>query len=145
MRMIIDANNMIVGRLASFVAKKALLGEKIDIIHCEKAVISGNKEDVLHKYWYRGRDMGGPVKGPFLSRMPDRFVRRIVRGMIPLDRSRGKAAFKRVMCYIGTPEEFKNKPVQKINGADANKLMMPKTVSVSEICKYMGGKWYENA
>ncbi len=38
--MIIDANNMILGRLASFAAKKALLGEKIDVINCEKAVIS---------------------------------------------------------------------------------------------------------
>jgi large subunit ribosomal protein L13 len=141
--MIIDATNMIAGRIASFAAKQALLGEKVDIINCEKAVISGRKEDVLHKYWYRGRDMGGPVKGPFLSRMPDRFVRRIVRGMIPLDRTRGKEAYKRVMCYIGVPEEFKGKAVEKIKGADAKKLTTLKTVSVSEICKHMGGRWYE--
>src|SRR4030042_6558254 len=100
-KMILDANNMILGRFASFAAKKALLGEKIDIINCEKAIITGDKKGVLHKYWYRARDMGGPRKGPFLSRMPDRFVRRIVKGMLPMNKTRGKEAYKRVMCYIG--------------------------------------------
>ena len=31
--MIIDANNLILGRMGAYVAKQALLGEKIDIIH----------------------------------------------------------------------------------------------------------------
>lgn len=141
--MIIDANNMIMGRMASFIAKKALLGEKIDVINCEKAFFSGNPEDTLHTYWYRGRDMGGPRKGPFLSRMPDRFVRRIIRGMLPMNKARGREAFKRVMCYIGTPEEFKDKPVEKLPHANTSRLTTLKKVSVAEICKHMGGKWNE--
>jgi large subunit ribosomal protein L13 len=141
--MIIDANDLIIGRLATFAAKKALLGEKIDIINCEKAVISGRKEDVLHKYWYRARDMGGPRKGPFIIRLPDRLVRRIVRGMLPMSKARGREAYKHVMCYIGVPEEFKGKPTEKVAGADAKKLTTLKTVSLGQICKYMGGKWYE--
>ena len=48
--MIIDASDMILGRLATYVAKKALLGEKVDIVNCEKAVITGNKKSVFEKY-----------------------------------------------------------------------------------------------
>jgi large subunit ribosomal protein L13 len=141
--MIIDATNMILGRLLSFAAKQALLGEKVDIINCEKAVISGNKEDVFHKYWYRARDMGGPRKGPFMPRMPDRFVRKVVKGMLPLNINRGKEAYKRMMCYIGVPEDFKGKPTAKVPGADVSKLTTLKKVSIGDICKYIGGKWNE--
>ena len=45
--MIIDATNIILGRLASFAAKHALLGETIEIINCENAVITGNKKRTL--------------------------------------------------------------------------------------------------
>ena len=48
--MIIDATNLLVGRLATVVAKKALLGGKIDIVNAEKAIISGPKRLVINKY-----------------------------------------------------------------------------------------------
>ena len=142
--MIIDATNMIVGRMASFIAKKALLGEKIDIINSEKAVITGRKEDVLHKYWYRARDMGGPRKGPFIIRLPDRFLRRMIKGMLPMNKPRGREAYKKVMCYISVPEEFKGKPTMEVPGADVSKLTMLKRVSIGEICKFIGGRWNED-
>ncbi|MFH1328337.1 MAG: uL13 family ribosomal protein [Candidatus Bathyarchaeota archaeon] len=40
---IVDATNLIVGRLASSVTKRLLSGEKIVIINAEKAVFSGKK------------------------------------------------------------------------------------------------------
>ena len=45
--MIIDASNLILGRLATFVAKQALLGEQVFIANCEKSVISGDKANIL--------------------------------------------------------------------------------------------------
>ena len=45
--MIIDAKDMIVGRFATVAAKKALLGEKVDIINCESAIITGNKKNLI--------------------------------------------------------------------------------------------------
>lgn len=141
--MIIDATNMITGRMASFAAKQALLGEKVDVINCEKAIIVGDRDGVLHKYWYRARDMGGPVKGPFPSRMPDRMMRRIIRGMLPMDRARGRDAFKRVMCYIGVPDDFKGKETAQVPQASPAKLTTLKTVTIGDICKYIGGKWNE--
>ncbi|MBN2459510.1 50S ribosomal protein L13 [Candidatus Woesearchaeota archaeon] len=138
--MIIDANNRIVGRIGSYAAKQALLGEKIDIINCEKAIISASREGVFAKYKQK-QDMGGPRKGPFLIRLPDRFVRRIIRGMLPMERARGQEAYKRIMCYIGVPEEFKGKPCVDIPGTSANELVTLKKVSVGDVCRFLGGKW----
>ena len=48
--MIIDANNLILGRLGTYAAKKALLGEKIDIVNCESCVITGNRKKIFDNY-----------------------------------------------------------------------------------------------
>lgn len=140
--MLLDANNLIIGRLGTFVAKKALLGERIDIINCEKAVISGRKEEVFAKYKKR-RDMGTPRKGPFIPRMPDRFVKRMIRGMFPMQRTRGRQAYKRVICHISVPEKFKGKAAETVPKANADNLPTLKKVEVAEVCKFLGGKWYE--
>ena len=60
-----------------------------------------------------------------------------------MNKPRGREAHKRVMCYIGVPEEFKDKPTVKVAGADVSKLNMLKRVSVGDICKHMGGRWNE--
>src|SRR3989338_9409615 len=106
--MIVNAENLIVGRMITVVAKKALLGEKIDIVNCEKAIITGTKREVFEKYKAKA-NIGGPFKGPFLPKMPDRFLRRIVRGMLPYKQYKGKEAFKRIMCYNSIPDSLKDK------------------------------------
>lgn len=140
--MLLDANGLIIGRLGTFAAKKALLGERVDIINCEKAVISGRKEEVFAKYKRRS-NMGTPRKGPFIPRMPDRFVRRIIRGMFPMQKAKGRQAYKNVKCYIGVPEEFKGKAAETIPNASADKLPTLKKVSIAEVCRFLGGKWHE--
>ena len=45
--MIIDAKDLIAGRMGAFVAKQLLLGETVDIVNAEKAVISGKKNVVF--------------------------------------------------------------------------------------------------
>src|SRR4030043_261685 len=106
--MIVDAEDQILGRLANFAAKKALLGESIDIINCEKAVITGDRHYIIRKYNIR-RARGQPTKGPFFSRRPDLFVRRAVRGMLPYKKERGKIAYLRIKCHIGAPEKLTGK------------------------------------
>ena len=44
---IVDASNLILGRMASYVAKKALDGKSMVVINAERAVISGTKERVV--------------------------------------------------------------------------------------------------
>ena len=41
---IIDGENAVMGRLASYVAKQALQGEEISIVNCNKVLITGNKK-----------------------------------------------------------------------------------------------------
>lgn len=137
--MIIDAENLILGRLGTYAAKKALMGEKIDIVNCEKAVIVGKREDILKKYKAR-RDRRTPFKGPYFPKMPDRFVRRSIRGMLPWGKSRGRAAFKSIMCWIGVPEQFKKEKIEKLEKISVLNTRNIKFLEVGEICKWMGGK-----
>ncbi|TXT56757.1 MAG: 50S ribosomal protein L13 [Candidatus Thorarchaeota archaeon] len=105
---IYDATEMVVGRLASKVAKAALLGERVVIVNAEKAIITGDRRTVIEAYKdkFNIRTSYNPRKGPFHHRRPDRMVRRIIRGMLPWPRPRGKAAFKRIRVFIGIPKEF---------------------------------------
>ncbi|MFH1506116.1 MAG: 50S ribosomal protein L13 [archaeon] len=137
--MIIDATDTIMGRVATVAAKKALLGEKVDIINCEKAVVSGRKKWLLPET-KRRKDMGIPTKGPVIYRMPDRFVRRAIRGMLPHKKPRGREAFKRIRCYIGVPLQFKDQKAEIIKEASFRKLPNLKYTTVKQICKHLGGK-----
>ena len=137
--MIINAENLILGRIGTVVAKRALLGEKIDIVNCEKAVMTGSKEDILQKYRAR-RARGQTNQGPFIPRRPDMFVRRMIRGMLPYKQAKGRDAFERVMCYLGIPEEFKDKETETIKNANISKIPTLKYMTVKEICKEMGAK-----
>lgn len=132
--MIVDATNLILGRMATVVAKKALLGEKIDIINCENTVISGNRDQILERYKHR-RERGIPSKGPFFPRTPERLVKRTIRGMLPYKQSKGDLAFKRIKCHIGVPEEMKNEKPQKIEKAEVEKLPNYKYITVKEVCR----------
>ncbi|MBN1645605.1 50S ribosomal protein L13 [Candidatus Woesearchaeota archaeon] len=134
---IIDAQDKIVGRIATIAAKKALLGEKIEIINCENAVISGKKKYLISEY-KRQREMGIPSKGPFIPRLPDRYVRRIVRGMLPTDTPRGREAYKRVMCHTGKPSKLEGE-VFDIKGADYHKLPTENFIKIGELLTTMGG------
>lgn len=134
-----DATDMILGRLASVVAKQALLGEEIKIVNSEKAVISGSKAGILAKA-LNAIDRGGPVNGPFIPRLPDRYVRRNIRGMLPHKQPRGIEAYKRILCFVGFPESLKKEKVIVIKEASRSKLPTLKYVYVGEICKLLGGK-----
>ena len=46
---IIDGNGAVFGRICSYAAKKSLEGDEIVIVNSEKAIISGNKKDIIKK------------------------------------------------------------------------------------------------
>ena len=103
-----DAEEMIVGRLGAKVAKAALLGEKIAIINAEKAIISGDRRTIIEafKEKHNIRTSYNPRKGPFHERRPDKMLRKMIRGMLPWPRPRGKEAYKRIQAFIGVPDEY---------------------------------------
>jgi large subunit ribosomal protein L13 len=139
---IIDATDLLVGRLATHAAKQALLGKDVKIINAEKAVISGSKAFLVAE-WRRRFLMGVPKKGPYIHRYPDRIVRRIIRGMLPYKTPRGKAAFARAMCYIGVPAELKDAKTVSFKEVHVNTLPELRCMTIGNLCKEIGGKWHE--
>ena len=137
--MIIDATDLIAGRLGTLAAKKAILGEGIVIVNSEKCVISGRSKMVLKKCKERA-DRGTPSKGPFIPKQPDRYLKRIIRGMIPYKSAKGKAAFKRIKCFIGIPDNYKEQKIETIENINVSKLSNANFITIKDICKHLGGK-----
>jgi len=103
-----DADNQIAGRLASVVAKELMKGKRVFVVNAEKAVLSGEPSYVVKKYSEKVK-RGDPYHGPFYPRIPDRMLKRMIRGMIPYKKAKGKDAMKRLKVFISFPEELKNK------------------------------------
>merc|ERR1711959_234843 len=130
---VIDARNHLLGRLASFVAKEALLGQKVVLVRCEDMVISGsfirNKMKLLMK---RNKRMNtNPVKGPFHHRSPPDMVMRVIRGMLPHKHYRGSAAFQRIKCVEGIPEPF----------ASLKRVVVPNAFRVTRFRRWENSRW----
>lgn len=116
-KIIIDAENEVRGRVASFVAKNALQGNEVVVINSEKVLISGdprmNVQDFKER---RALNLNKPEKGPFFSKDPEKMLKRTIRGMLPNFRvGRGRIAWKKIKCYMGVPEEFKKEKAIKLD------------------------------
>ncbi len=125
---------MILGRLATFAAKQALLGQEVRVINAERAVISGKKANTINMMTVRN-ERGIPAKGPFMPKMADRYVRRTIRGMLPYKIPKGAQAYKRVLCYVGVPDEFKDVKVTQPEQASVSKLPTMNLITVGEALK----------
>jgi large subunit ribosomal protein L13 len=135
---IINAENKILGRLATFAAKKALLGEEVAIVNSNKAIITGNKASIF-KHYKRKFDLG-THKGPIIHRSSDKIVKRTIRGMLPYKQAKGAEAYKRIKCYIGLPKEFEGKELVDLKDADISRMNNLKYVAVETVSKFLGGK-----
>jgi len=124
---VIDATNQILGRLASYAAKNALNGNTVIVLNAEKAVISGRKTNIVEeaKRRLKTRTLANQTTAPVHQRRPDLYLRRVVRGMLPWKKAKGKAAFHRVLVFIGVPEQFSNTKPSRVPDADASKLTTP--------------------
>ncbi|MBR9678427.1 MAG: 50S ribosomal protein L13 [Nanoarchaeota archaeon] len=135
---IINAEDTVLGRLASYAAKQAREGNQIRIINAEKAIITGSKENIREKYKIR-RERGDVYKGPFFPRTVIGLVKRSVRGMLPYKKDAGRKALSRVKVYKGFPGEIKGEPII-LKEFTSQKLKNPKKMSVGELCKWLGSK-----
>ncbi|MEK6899581.1 MAG: 50S ribosomal protein L13 [Nanoarchaeota archaeon] len=135
-----NGEGMILGRLAAKVAKDALMGEEVNVVNCEKVIISGSKE-VSYERAKVKRDRGGhPMRRQLHSRLPERWVRRSIRGMLPWKQARGKEAFERIMCFRGVPAHFAQQEMIVLEDSSAKKLPNLKFTTIGDICKHIGGK-----
>jgi large subunit ribosomal protein L13 len=133
---LVNAEGLIVGRMCSKVAKRLLNGEEVIILNAEKAVFSGKKKSKVaeaHKFL----EVGAPMRGPFHYRRPDRFLRKIVRGMVPFKQPKGKSAYKRLKVFMGVPLEFKDQPMITFTEAQSSDLRGPH-FTLGEMAKEIG-------
>lgn len=137
---IYDAENQILGRMCSVIAKQLLKGENVAVVNAERALISGRPRATIDHYHLRVK-RGDPIKGPFFPRTPDGIFRRSVRGMVPWKKSKGRAAYKRLRVHIGVPDKLKSKGCQfkKIEAADASKLKT-KNITLGDLSVALGAK-----
>ena len=111
---VIDAEDVVLGRLASNVA--TLLrgkhkptfaphmdtGDFVIIVNAEKVVLTGNKRDQAFAYRHSGYP-GGLRKqsfGDLLDTRPERLLEKVVKGMLPKNKL-GRAQGKKLKVYAG--------------------------------------------
>ena len=112
---VIDGTGIVMGRLASYVAKEALKGEEIAVVNCEEVVITGNRKTFEKEFAEKRSKFGSSQKGPKHIRSSDRIVKRCIRGMLPNHRTgRGRDAFKKIKCYTKIPKELEGKKITKM-------------------------------
>ncbi len=118
MEIYLDADDQIVGRMCSVIAKRLLKGDTVFIVNAEKAVVSGRQQAIFEAFRQK-ISRGDPYNGPFYPNVPDRVLKRSVRGMLPKN-PRGREALKRLKVFLSVPGEFKGKKFEKIKEAENN-------------------------
>ena len=140
----LDASGLILGRLCSIVAKRALLGEKIVITNAKFVEISGNRRQIIDRYqqYKNVKTRSNPKKGPFrVGIRPDIFVRKTIKGMLPKN-ERGKKAISLIHVYITDIPEDKNQYGEFEDFSLGDKFQADnlgkKSVTVEDLCKVIG-------
>ncbi len=135
----IDASDQIAGRLCSILAKELISGKRIVVLNAEKALVSGRTSSVL-KQWQARLELYShvnPIYGPIHPRRPDNILRRMVRGMVPKTKSKGKSAMSRLRIYMGVPERYAGVKTSKFEDAMARRPI-PQYTTIAEISKNIG-------
>jgi large subunit ribosomal protein L13 len=131
MAIVIDASGAVMGRLASHVAKRLLEGEEIVLVHAEEAVITGSRDNILEEYRHR-RSRGTQRFGPYYPRVPHMILKRAVRGMLPYQTPRGRAALQRLRVEVGLPAAYARMTLTKAPEAARTRAQGLTIAEVSE-------------
>jgi len=137
MTTVIDADGNVLGRLCTSVAKRILNGEEVVVVNAEKAIVTGNKEDILAEYKQK-KDRGKVIHGPFYPRRADLILKRTVRGMLPWDRPKGRDAYRLLKVYVGVPKELE--AAEKVKLMGATNLSRDRYITLSEVSEHLGSK-----
>ena len=132
---VIDATNAIVGRLASYVAKRLRgkhradftphidTGDHIIVINADKAPFTGNK--LSDKIYYRHTGHPGGIKettaGKILAgRFPERAVEMAVKRMMPKESSLARQQFSKLRVYAGSEHPHQAQSPEVVDFAAMN-------------------------
>ena len=127
-----NAEDKVLGRLASTVAKQLISAKKagedtrVIIVNAEKAIVTGKRTSVMSDYRAK-YELNHARKGPFFPRMPDQILKRTVRGMLRVE--------------IGTPSDLSGDLPDGCEWGDSSKIERPlpqRFVRLGEISKELG-------
>lgn len=136
---IVDANQQLIGRMASKVAKLLIQGKHVVVLNAEKSLMSGSRKSIFTEFTQRHelKSIVNPINTPHTPRQPDKIVHRIIRGMLPRRKPKGINALKRLKVHIGTPEQYRT--VEKMIFEDAKpRKPVQLYVTMSEIATNQG-------
>lgn len=132
---VIDATGLVLGRMATHAAKRAILGDEVHIVNAEKAIIVGSSRRAIQEHYLQKRHVGTMRKGPFFPREPHLIVKRTCRGMINYQSSAGRAAYKRIKAHIGVPKELAS---QKAEPVAAAQRTAHSYLTIAELASWLG-------
>ncbi len=129
---VVDATGMVLGRLASKVAKilrgkhkpyftpHVDCGDNVIVINAEKVVLTGSKMDDKEYVRHTGYPGGQRIQTPkeILAKYPERLVEKAVRGMLPKNRL-GRSIYKNLKVVIGNEHKYE---AQKPTVIDLNTI-----------------------
>ena len=136
---VIDATNLVYGRLATAVATLIMDGEEVIVLNAEKIIVTGERSEVLKNFKHKV-DVGEVTKrkGPFYPRRAALLFKRCVRGMIPRYTTSGREAYRDLKVFVGAPKQFDGAEKTVIEAA--SKKISCKYVTLGEISAYLGSK-----
>ena len=117
---VVDADGVVVGRLATFIAKRlrgkhrvdftphADVGDFVVVINAEKVKFTGKK--LTNKKYYRHTGHPGGIKETtpariLASRFPERVLEQAVLRMLPKESPLARQQFKKLRVYAGTEHQ----------------------------------------
>jgi len=133
---IIDAEGVVVGRLASYVAKRLRgkhrpdftphidTGDHVVIINAEKAVFTGKKRS--DKVYYRHTGHPGGIKSTtpeklLDGRFPERVLMQAVKRMMPKESPLARKQFSKLRVYAGTEHPHEAQSPEMVDYASMNR------------------------
>lgn len=133
-----DAKGMVLGRLCSVIAKKLMLGYKINVYNVEKTVMTGDSKVIFDEYTvklnFRGK--GNPEKGPKYPRGPEKMFKKALLRMLPHKKTTGRDAMKRFKAYI-----FNEDNVKLEIAKEAQLKQGVKYIELGALSTKLGFKW----
>ena len=131
---LIDAENIVLGRVASIVAKRLRgkhkpeftphidCGDNVVVINAEKVHITGRKKDQDVFYWHTGWPGGirGQSKRQILEgKHPERVFEKAVERMLPKG-TLGKSLLKNLKVYVGSEHPHEAQKPETLDVANMN-------------------------
>jgi len=125
---VVDASDMMLGRLASRVAKLLRgkhkpnytphvdCGDNVIVINAEKVKLSGNKWNDRELFFYSGYPGGRHDKTPaqIMAKTPERLLEHAVKGMLPKNRL-GAQLFRNLHVYVGSEHKHEAQQPKEID------------------------------